>query len=80
MIAVDNASQLQGVAGSSGHKTTLVASVDYFLSRRSRLIGSWSENRLTGAYASDPTNVAVLGLNPAQGKVSTWSVGVRHNF
>lgn len=80
MVAVDSASDLHGVVGRSGHKTTLVASVDYFLSRRSRLMASWSENRLTGAYASDPINVAVLGLNPTQGKVSTWSVGVRHNF
>ncbi|HZZ02656.1 porin [Paraburkholderia sp.] len=68
----DIASNLGNARGANGHKTTAYGIVDYFLSKRTNVYLEVDRNTFTGAYRTDPLNIAVFSRNPA----STASTGV----
>lgn len=82
----DSADKVGGVAGRSGKRRTLAVMGDYALSKRTSLNAGVFNNSLSGAFATDPTSLAVLGLiNPStfavSGKSTTGiAVGVNHRF
>ncbi|MCA8092536.1 porin [Burkholderia anthina] len=76
----DIASNLGNVRGASGHKLTTYAIAEYYLSKRTELYAEVDRNGFSGAYRSDPANIAALGLNPGGRSVLGASVGLMTRF
>ncbi|MEZ5644357.1 MAG: porin [Burkholderiaceae bacterium] len=82
----DSGDAVGGVAGRDGKRQTLAFMGEYALSKRTSLNAGVFHNRLSGAFTTDPTSLAVLGLiNPAtaavSGKAMTGvAVGLNHRF
>jgi len=76
----DQGSTLNGIAGRDGTKTTMVAAVEYLLSKRSSLYAALFENRFADGYKLEAVNLAALGRDPASDAVRGLSVGMRHSF
>jgi outer membrane protein OmpU len=68
----DIASNLGNVHSAGGHKTTAYGIVDYFLSKRTNVYLEVDRNTFTGAYRTDPLNLALFSRNTT----STASTGV----
>lgn len=82
----DSGSDVGGVSGRDGARSTVAVMGDYAFSKRTSLNFGVFRNGLSGAFTTDPTSLAVLGLvNPAtraiSGSASTGvAVGVNHRF
>jgi predicted porin len=82
----DSGSDVGGVAGREGKRRTVALMGDYAFSKRTSLNFGVFNNGLSGAFASNPTSLAVLGLiNPTTGAISGSSmrgvaVGLNHRF
>jgi predicted porin len=82
----DSGSDVGGVAGREGKRRTVALMGDYAFSKRTSLNFGVFNNSLAGAFATNPTSLAVLGLiNPTTGAVSGDSmrglaVGLNHRF
>lgn len=82
----DTGSDVGGVNGRDGTRNTLALVGDYAFSKRTSLNVGMFRNGLSGAFTTDPTSLAVLGLvNPAtravSGSSSTgFAVGMTHRF
>lgn len=82
----DSGSDVGGAAGRDGKRSTVAVQGDYALSKRTSLLFGAFHNKLSGAFAADPTSLSVLGLiDPAtrsiSGHASTGiAVGVQHRF
>ncbi|MFM0642258.1 porin [Paraburkholderia metrosideri] len=76
----DIASNLSNVNGASGHKVTSYAIAEYFLSKRTELYAEVDHNGFSGAYKTDPTNVAVFNLSPGATSTTGISVGMMMQF
>ncbi|MGD9941731.1 MAG: porin [Burkholderiaceae bacterium] len=77
---LDRGRSLNGVAGRDGRKNTLVASVDYALSRRTSLNLTVFENRYADGYKLEALNIALLNRDPTASSTRGISVGMRHAF
>ena len=76
----DKGKALNSVVGRDGKKTSLIASAEYFLSKRTSLhVGAFS-NHFTGGYKLDPVNIAALARDPASSTTSGVTAGIRHDF
>lgn len=76
----DIANNLGNVRGASGHKTTEYAIVDYFLSKRTNLYFEIDRNAFSGAYRSDPVNLAAFARAPSSSGVTGITVGMTSRF
>lgn len=76
----DQGSTLNGVAGRDGTKKTLVASAEYYLSKRTSIYGAVYENRFADGYLRETVNLAALGRDPTSDAVRGISIGMRHRF
>ncbi|CAG9266098.1 Outer membrane porin, OmpC family [Paraburkholderia unamae] len=76
----DIASNLDNVEGASGHKQTAYIIGEYFLSKRTELYVEADRNHFSGAYKADPTNLAVLKLNPGSSGITGVSMGMQTKF
>ena len=82
----DSGKDVGGAAGSSGRRSTFALMGDYVFSKRTSLNIGVFRNGLSGAFSTDPTSLAVLGLvNPATKTISGSSmtglaVGLTHRF
>jgi predicted porin len=76
----DRGTDINGVPGRDGDKTTLVVSGEYFLSKRTSLNLVGFVNRFTDGYKLDPLNIQLLGRDPASSSTQGVSFGVRHDF
>ena len=82
----DAGSDVGGVNGRDGTRNTVALVGDYAFSKRTSLNVGVFRNGLSGAFTTDPTSLAVLGLvNPATRAVSGSSstgvaVGMTHRF
>jgi predicted porin len=76
----DMASNLSNVRGADGRKLTSYAMAEYFLSKRTELYMEFDQNGFSGAYKSDPTNVAVFNLRPDGRAVTGVSIGMITQF
>lgn len=76
----DMASNLGNVQGADGRKLTSYAIAEYFLSKRTELYMEFDQNGFSGAYKSDPTNVAVFNLRPDGRAVTGVSIGMVTQF
>ena len=76
----DRGKTLNGLAGRDGKKTTLVASAEYSLSRRTSLYGAVFENRFADGYKLEAVNIAALTRDAAAGSTRGVSAGIRHAF
>lgn len=76
----DIAHNLGNVAGAGGHKTTAYLIGDYFLSRRTEVYVEVDRNGFSGAYKTEPVNVAVFNLNPGSRSTVGASVGLVTHF
>jgi predicted porin len=77
---LDRGTDINGVPGRDGDKTTLVVSAEYFLSKRTSLNLVGFSNRFTDGYLLDPVNIQLLGRDPASSSTQGVSFGVRHDF
>lgn len=82
----DSGSDVGGVAGRDGARSTVAVMGDYAFSKRTSLNFGVFRNGLSGGFTTDPTSLAVLGLiNPATGSISGSAstgvaVGLNHRF
>jgi predicted porin len=82
----DSGSAIGGVSGREGKRRTFTLMGEYAFSKRTSLNAGVFNNRLSGAFSSDPTSLSVLGLiNPATFAVTGNSmtgvtVGLNHRF
>ncbi|MGS0897344.1 porin [Burkholderia stagnalis] len=76
----DIASNLGNKNGASGHKTTAYAIAEYFLSKRTNIYLEIDRNSFSGAYKTEPTNLAVFNRNPASNATVGASVGLTTRF
>ncbi|MGF6875626.1 porin [Paraburkholderia sp. MM5477-R1] len=76
----DIASNLGNVRGASGHKATAYGIADYFLSKRTNVYLEVDRNSFTGAYQTDPTNLAAFNRNPASTAATGVSIGMTTHF
>lgn len=82
----DGGKNIGGVVGKSGTRNTFAILGDYNFSKRTNLNIGVFHNGLSGAFMTDPTSLAVLGLvNPATKTISGSSntgvaVGMTHRF
>ncbi|RKF33356.1 porin [Paraburkholderia fungorum] len=76
----DIASNLGNKRGANGHKTTAYAIADYFLSKSTDVYIEFDRNSFTGAYRTDPTNLALFNRNPASTAATGVSVGFTTRF
>lgn len=82
----DAGSDVGGVSGRDGTRSTVALVGDYAFSKRTSLNVGVFRNGLAGAFTTDPTSLAVLGLvNPATKAISGSSstglaVGLTHRF
>ena len=79
-MSVTSAALVAPIAAHDGNKYTLVASAEYFLSKRSSIYAAFSENRYSDGYKLETVNLAALGRDPNSAAVRMLSVGVRHTF
>ena len=76
----DMANNLSNVHSADGHKLTTYAIAEYFLSKRTEVYVEWDRNGFTGAYKSDPTNLAALSLRPGASATTGVSIGLMTQF
>lgn len=82
----DSGKDIGGAAGASGKRSTFALLGDYNFSKRTSLNIGVFHNGLSGAFMTDPTSLAVLGLvNPATKTISGssntgFAVGLTHRF
>jgi len=76
----DIASNLGNSKGASGHKQTAYIIGEYFLSKRTEVYVEADRNHFSGSYKKDPTNLAVLKLNPGGSGVTGVTVGLSSRF
>ena len=76
----DQGTSLNGIIGRDGNKDTLVASAEYYLSKRTSLYGVIFQNRFTDGYKLEAVNLAALGRDPTSDAVQGLSLGIRHTF
>ena len=76
----DQGTALNGIVGRDGNKDTLVASAEYYLSKRTSLYGAIYENRFTDGYKLEAVNLSALGRDPNSDAVQGISLGIRHTF
>jgi outer membrane protein OmpU len=76
----DIASNLGNVPNANGHKVTYYAIAEYYLSKRTELYAQVDRNGLSGAYKTDPTNIAALGMARGGSGVTGVSVGLMTQF
>lgn len=82
----DGGSDVGGVSGRSGARSTVAVMGDYAFSKRTSVNFGVFRNSLSGAFTTDLTSLAALGLiNPATRSISGSSntglaVGVNHRF
>lgn len=63
-----------------GHKLTTYAVVEYFLSKRTEIYAEFDRNGFSGAYRTDPTNIAAIGLRPGGSGTTGVSIGLMTKF
>lgn len=76
----DIASNLRNVGGASGRKITTYAIAEYYLSKRTELYAEVDRNGFSGAYKTDPINVAVFNLRPGASSTTGVSIGIMTQF
>lgn len=76
----DKGTALNGVAGRDGKKRTLVASAEYFLSKRTSLNAAVFNNRFSDGYKLEANNLAALSRDPNASSVTGYSAGIVHTF
>lgn len=76
----DIARNLGNVDGASGHKSTAYLIGDYFLSKSTEVYIEVDRNSFSGAYKTDPTNVAAFNLRPGANATLGASVGLVTRF
>ncbi|WP_241301333.1 porin [Burkholderia stabilis] len=76
----DSGSNLGYVRGADGHKVTSFAVVEYFLSKRTEIYAEVDRNGFSGAYKTDPANIAAIGLRPGGSGVTGASIGLMTRF
>lgn len=76
----DKGTNLNGIAGRNGKKSTMVVSAQYSLSKRTELYAAGFQNRFTDGYKLDPLNIAALNRDSAASSVSGLSAGMSHSF
>ncbi len=76
----DKGKALNTVAGRDGTKRTVVASAEYYLSRRTSLHAGVFSNRFSDGYQLEPVNIAGLARNPTSSSTNGVTAGIRHDF
>lgn len=76
----DIGSNLGNQRGADGHKLTTYAVVEYFLSKRTEIYAEFDRNGVSGAYRTDPANIAAIGLRPSGSGVTGASIGLMTKF
>jgi predicted porin len=76
----DIASNLGNRPNANGHKVTYYAIAEYYLSKRTELYAQVDRNGLSGAYMTDPANIAALGMARGGNGVTGASIGVMTQF
>ncbi|VWB87593.1 porin [Burkholderia lata] len=76
----DIARNLGNVGGASGHKTTAYIIGEYFLSKRTEVYVEVDRNSFSGAYKSDPTNLAAFNLKSGTNSTVGVSAGLVTRF
>lgn len=76
----DIASNLGNVRGASGHKNTYYGIVDYFLSKRTNVYLEVDRNTFTGAYRTEPVNLALFSRSPSSTASTGVTVGMTTRF
>ena len=76
----DIANNLGDKRGANGHKTTAYVIADYFLSKRTNVYFEVDRNSFTGAYQTDPTNLAAFNRNPTSAAALGVTVGLTTRF
>jgi predicted porin len=77
---LDKGTDINGVLGRDGDKSTLVVSSEYFLSKRTSLHLAAFSNRYTDGYRLDPVNIKALARDPAASSTQGVTAGIRHDF
>lgn len=82
----DRGSEVGGVAGREGKRSTTAVMGDYALSKRTSFTFGVFHNSLSGAFAADPTSLSVLGLinpttrAPSGSSMRGLAMGLTHRF
>ncbi|WP_211607591.1 porin [Paraburkholderia nemoris] len=76
----DMGRNLQNVANTDGHKMTAFLMAEYYLSKRTELYAEVDRNSLSGAYRSDPLNVASFSLPRGGSGVTGATIGLITRF
>ncbi|OXI19095.1 porin [Burkholderia sp. AU15512] len=76
----DIGSNLGNRRDADGHKLTTYAVVEYFLSKRTEIYAEFDRNGFSGAYRTDPTNIAAIGLRSGGSGMTGASIGLMTKF
>ena len=76
----DKGTALNNVSGRDGKKNTVVASAEYFLSKRTSVNAIVANNSLSAGYLQEPLYTAALGRNPNATSVQFYGLGINHHF
>ncbi|GAA5236769.1 porin [Verticiella sediminum] len=77
---LDSGKNINNVAGRDGKKKTLIAAIEYHLSKRTAVAFAVFRNSFTDGYKLDPVNIAALARDPESSSTSGYAMGLRHNF
>ncbi|WP_323123533.1 porin [Burkholderia alba] len=76
----DRARNLGNVRDADGHKLTIYAIAEYFLSKRTEVYVEVDRNGMTGAYMRDPATIAALNLRRGASATTGVSIGLMTKF